>query len=75
VAGAFSGRAPEGQFILLRHRHAIYSSTIFVVRLGGAAAPARFFTPLDAFGREPEGFFARPLAAFFPPDAADRTMD
>ena len=42
-----------------------------VVRLRDAAAPARFFTPPVDFGREPEGFFAPPLNAFFPPDAAD----
>ena len=42
-----------------------------VVRLPDAAAPARFFTPSDDFGREPEGFFAPPLDAFFPPDSAD----
>jgi hypothetical protein len=30
----------------------------------------RFFTP-DDFGREPEVFFAAPLDALFPPDAAD----
>ena len=43
------------------------------MRLRDAAAPARFFTPSDYFGREPEGFFAPPLDAFvfFPPDAAD----
>ena len=43
----------------------------FVVRFRDAAAPARFFTPPDDFGREPEGFFALPLDAFFPADAAD----
>ena len=42
-----------------------------MVRLRDAAAPARFFTPSDDFGREPEDFFAPPLDAFFPPDAAD----
>jgi hypothetical protein len=42
-----------------------------VVRLRDAAAPARFFTPPDDFGREPDGFFAPPLGAFLPPDAAD----
>jgi hypothetical protein len=41
------------------------------VRLRDAAAPTRFFTPSDDFGREPEGFFAPPPGAFFPPDAAD----
>ena len=41
------------------------------MRLRDAAAPARFFTPSDDFGREPEDFFAPPLDAFFPPDAAD----
>jgi len=43
----------------------------FVVRLRDAAVPARFFTPPDDFGLEPDGFFARPLDVFFPPDAAD----
>ncbi len=38
------------------------------MRLRDAAAPARFFTPPDDFGREPEGFFAPPLDAFFPFD-------
>jgi hypothetical protein len=41
------------------------------VRLRDAAAPARFFTPPDDIGREPERFFAPPLDAFFPPGAAD----
>jgi hypothetical protein len=41
------------------------------VRFREAAAVARFFTPPDDFGREPEGFFAPPLDAFFPADAAD----
>ena len=41
------------------------------MRLRDAAAPARFFTVSDDFGREPEDFFAPPLDAFFPPDAAD----
>jgi hypothetical protein len=41
------------------------------VRLRDAAAPARFFTPPDDFGRAPEGFFAPPLDPFFRPDAAD----
>ena len=41
------------------------------VRLRAAAAPGRFFTPPDDFGREPAGFFAPPLDAFFPPAAAD----
>jgi hypothetical protein len=40
------------------------------VRLRDAAAPARCFTPPDDFGREPEGFFAPPLDAFFRPEAA-----
>ena len=41
------------------------------MRLRDAGAPARFFTPSDDFGPEPEGFFAPPLDAFFPRDAAD----
>ena len=41
------------------------------MRLRDAAAPARFFTVSDDFGREPEDFFAPPLDAFFPPDTAD----
>ena len=45
------------------------------MRLRDAAAPARFFTPSDDFGREPEDFFAPPLEAFFPPDAADFLTD
>ena len=50
---------------------AIRRQRFLVVRLRDAAAPARFFTPSDDFGREPDGFFAPPLNAFFPPDAAD----
>ncbi len=42
-----------------------------VVRRRDAAAPARFFMPPDDFCREPNGFFAPPLDALFPPDAAD----
>jgi hypothetical protein len=41
------------------------------VRLRDAAAPARFFTPPDDFGQEPEGFFALQPDAFFPCDGAD----
>jgi len=64
-------RRREGQFFLLRHRPRAAVQRFLLVRLRDAVAPARFFTPSDDFGREPEDFFAPPLDAFFPPDAAD----
>ena len=56
-------RRREGQFFLLRHRPRAAVQRFLLVRLRDAVAPARFFTPSDDFGREPEDFFAPLMVA------------